>query len=83
MPPRWNTWAGIQAVQFDWERAPKERQVRLSATTARVGDPVRIRMSGVEIEGVIVDASTPVLKVKVKATPLKVKAVKSKRTRTA
>ena len=29
MPPRWNTWAGIQTVQFDWEKEPKERQVRL------------------------------------------------------
>jgi hypothetical protein len=83
MPPRWNSWAGIQSVQFDWEKEPRERQVRLSAPTARVGDPVRIRMSGVEIEGIIADARGPVLKVKVKATPLKVKAVKSKRSRSA
>jgi hypothetical protein len=55
MPPRWNPWAGIRAVQWDWERAPKDRQVRLSAPTARVGDPVRVRMSGVEIEGVITE----------------------------
>jgi hypothetical protein len=66
MSPRWNTWAGIQTVQFDWEKTPKERQVRLAAPTARVGDPVRIRMSGVEIEAVITDASTPVLHMRVK-----------------
>ena len=83
MPPRWNTWAGVQAVQFDWEKQPKDRQVRLAAPIARVGDPVRIRMSGAEIEGVITDASGPVLKVKVKATQVKAKAVKSKRVRSA
>jgi hypothetical protein len=30
-------------VQFDWEKAPKGRQVRLTAPTACEGDPVRIR----------------------------------------
>jgi hypothetical protein len=83
MPPRWNTWAGIQAVQFDWEKAPKDRQVRLAAPTARVGDPVRIRMSGAEIEAVITDASTPVLRVKIKPAAVKAGATKTKRTRTA
>ena len=56
--------------------------MRLAAPTARVGDPVRVRMSGVEIEGVIT-ATTPVLKVKVKATQMKVKAVKTKKLRSA
>ena len=83
MPPRWNAWAGVQSVQWDWEKQPKERQVRLSAATARVGDPVRVRMSGVEIEGVITDASSAVLKVKVKAMQLKAKAVKTKKVRSA
>jgi hypothetical protein len=49
----------------------------------RVGDPVRIRASGVEIEGIIADASTAVLRVKVKATALKMKAMKPKRERSA
>jgi hypothetical protein len=35
------------------------------------------------MEGVITDASTPVLRVKVKAAALKVKTVKSKRERSA
>jgi hypothetical protein len=51
MPPRWNVWATLQAVQFDYERTPKQRPARLAAATANVGDPVRIGMSGVEIEG--------------------------------
>jgi hypothetical protein len=51
MPIRWNTWTLLQAVQFDYEKAPKQRSVRLTTPTAGVGDPVRIGMSGVEIEG--------------------------------
>jgi hypothetical protein len=83
MPPRWNTWATIHAVQWDWEKEPKERQVRLVAAVPQAGDPVRVRMSGAEIEGIITDASTPVLRVKVKATVLKVNAVKTKRSQSA
>jgi hypothetical protein len=60
----------MQSVQLEWEKTPKLRAVRLAAPTARVGDPVRIAVSGVEIEAQIVDASTSVLQVKVKATPL-------------
>ena len=81
MPPRWNTWAGVQPVQWDWEKQPKDRQVRLAAPTAHAGDPVRIRMAGAEVEGIIIDASTPVLRVKLKSTP--VKAQPKRRTRTA
>ena len=42
-------------------------------------DPVRVRMCGVEIESVIIDASTLALKVKVKAMSLKVKGVRTKK----
>ena len=81
MPPRWNTWAILEAVQFDWEKQPKDREVRLAAPTARAGDPVRIRTSGMEIEAVITDPSAPVPRVNVKAAALKMKAVKTKRVR--
>jgi hypothetical protein len=83
MPPRWNGWATLQAVQFDYERTPKQRPVRLAGPTANVGDPVRIGMAGVEIEGRITDASTPVLRVSVKAKPLRARPKPTKRTRTA
>jgi hypothetical protein len=73
MPPRWNTWALVQAVQLDYEKAPKERAVRLAAPAASVGDPVRVGISGVEIEGHIARIVGPVLHVKVKAAPLKAK----------
>ena len=71
MAPRWNTWAGIQVVQLDFEKAPKERRVRLATPTPIVGDPVRIGMSGVEIEGRIASIAGNVLHVKVKATQLR------------
>jgi hypothetical protein len=80
MPLRWNTWALVQAVRLDYEKTTKERPVRLAAPTARVGDPVRIGISGMEIEGRITDASTSLLHVKVNATPLKMKPIKRSRT---
>jgi len=81
MPVRWNTWAAIQAVQLDFEKTPKERQVRLSAPAAAVGDPVRIQVSGVEIEGRITKIDGAVLRVKVKATPARTRP--TRRTKTA
>ena len=56
--------------------------MRLAAPTARAGDPVRILTSGVEIEAVITDASTPVLHVRVKPAAVTAGAAKTKRTRT-
>jgi hypothetical protein len=61
-------------------RTAKERPVRLSASAPRVGDPVRIGVSGVEIEAQIVDASGPVLRVKVKAAALRAKSRKCAKT---
>jgi hypothetical protein len=76
MPIPWNTWTLLQAVQLDYERTPKQRPVRLAGPTAVVGDPVRIGMSGVEIEGRIVDASSPVLRVKIKPIALHARPIK-------
>ena len=50
---------------------------------ARVGEPVRVGVSGVEIEGQIASIAGSVLHVKVKVAPLKVNTAKAKRTRTA
>jgi hypothetical protein len=76
MPPRWGTWALVQAVQLDYEKAPKERAVRLAAPAAAIGDPVRVGVSGVEIEGRSARIVGPVLHVKVKAAQLKAKRVR-------
>jgi hypothetical protein len=71
MPVRFNASTLLRAVQFDYERAPRPRLVRLSAPTDVVGDPVRIRMAGVEVEARIVEATGPMLRVNLKATPLR------------
>ena len=70
-----------QAVLLDFEKAPNLRPVRLAAPSARVGDPVRVGMSGAEIEGRISATSGFVLHVKVKATQLR--AERKRRTKTA
>jgi hypothetical protein len=64
---------------LDYEKTPKERPVRLTAPTAVVGDPVRIGISGVEIEGRIIDAGGPILRVKVKPTVLRAGLIKRAR----
>lgn len=66
-----------------FEKTPKERSVCLAGLAARVGDPVRVSLSGAEIEGQIASIAGSVLLVKVKAAPLKVNAAKPKRKRTA
>lgn len=71
LPPRRNTWAAVQAVQLDYEKARKERPVRLAGPASVVGELVRVGMSGVEIEGCITLVAGSVLQVKVKATTLK------------
>src|SRR3954471_16334096 len=72
MPPRWNARTHLQNVQFDYEKTPKMRQVRLSSATPVPGEPARIAMSGVEVEVVIISAVPGLLTVKVKRTPAKV-----------
>ena len=67
MLPRWNAGTHLQSVQFDYEREPKMRQVRLCSATPVAGEFARIAMSGVEIE-VIVSAVPGLLTVKVKRT---------------
>src|SRR4051812_23410274 len=53
MPPRSNPWTHLQSVQFDHEREPKMRQVRLTTQSPRAGELARIGVSGVEVEAVI------------------------------
>ena len=74
MPPRWNAWTHLQSVQFDYEKEPKPRQVRLSGPSIVVGEPVRVGVSGVEVEAVIAGVEGGVLTVKVRRTPAKVAA---------
>ena len=48
---RWNNWTRLQPVQFEWEDEPQPRVVRLVSESARVDDPVRVTVAGVEVEG--------------------------------
>jgi hypothetical protein len=56
---QWNK-RRLQAVQFEWEEEPQPRAVRLVSKSAQVGDPVRVTVAGVEVEGRIeaVESST-------------------------
>ena len=47
---RWNNWTRLQAVEFEWEDEPQPRAVRLISESARVDDPVRVTVAGVEVE---------------------------------
>jgi len=71
MPPRWNAWTHLQNVQFDHEREPKMRQVRLTTPSPVPGELARIQVSGVEVEAVIISVVPGLLTVKVKRTPAK------------
>ena len=50
----------LEPVQFEWEEEPQLRAVRLVSKSAQVGDPVRVTVAGVEVEGRIeaVESST-------------------------
>ena len=58
--PRWSKRTRLQAAQFEWEQEAQFREVRLSSTSVNVGDPVRVAVAGVEVEGRIeaVESST-------------------------
>lgn len=62
--PRWNPTTTLHAVQFDWEDQSTTRPVRLTCPSPATGAPVRIGMSGAEVEGVIVELSSGVLHVR-------------------
>jgi hypothetical protein len=54
----------LQAVQFEWEAEPHLRDVRLVKAPARVGDPVNVTVSGVEVEGRIEAVEASMLRVR-------------------
>jgi hypothetical protein len=56
-------------VQFEHERAPSPREVRLCGPTARVGDPVRVAMGGAEVEGWIAEVAQAILYVEIGKRP--------------
>ena len=51
MMPQWNDRTHLQLAQFEWEEELQLRPVRLVSASAQVGDPVRVTVAGVEVEG--------------------------------
>ena len=62
--PRWNLSTTLIDVQFDWEDSPNPRPVRLTSTSPKGGDKVRVSMGGAEVEGVIDALTSGVLHVR-------------------
>ena len=62
--PNWNQRTTLIDVQFEWEDTPTPRPVRLTSTSPKDGDSVRVSMGGAEVEGVIVGFETCVLHVR-------------------
>ena len=62
---RWNNWTRIRPVQFEWEDEPQPRAVRLISGSARVDDPARVKVAGVEVEGRIELVESSTLRVRV------------------
>jgi hypothetical protein len=52
-------------VQFEWEDNPQPRVVRLVSESAQAGDPVRVTVAGVEVEGRIEGVESSTLRVRV------------------
>ena len=62
---QWADRARLQAVRFEWEQAPQVRSVRLVSGSAQVGDPVRVTVAGVEVEGRIEAVESSTLRVRI------------------
>lgn len=50
-------------MQFEWEDEPQWRGVRLMGESAQVGDPVRVTVAGIEVEGRIRAVESSILRV--------------------
>jgi hypothetical protein len=66
---RWNDWACVQPVQFDYEAKPIARAVRLTGPSTRRGDPVRVLVGGAELEGRILEIAHSTLLVVIGPKP--------------
>ena len=61
----WRKRTRLQPVQFEWEEEPQLRTVRLVSKSAQVGDPVRVTVAGVEVEGRIEAVGSSTLHVRI------------------
>ena len=61
----WSDRTRLQSVQFEWESEPQLREVRLSGLSAQIGDPVRVGVAGVEVEGRIENVESSTIHVRI------------------
>jgi hypothetical protein len=59
----------LEPVQFEREEEPQPRAVRLVSESARVDDPVRVTVAGVEVEGRIEEVEFSILRGRVGPWP--------------
>jgi hypothetical protein len=75
--PRWNDWTTRRLVQFAYEAEAAPRAVRLTSAGTRVGEAVRVGMSGVEVEGRITAIDGTILRVELSAQSARKKMAKA------
>ena len=76
--PRWNDRTTLHLVQFDYADQVTLRAVRLTGDAVRVGAPVRVSVSGVEVEGRIAAIDGTILRVELSTPLAKKKMAKAK-----
>ena len=74
--PRWNDRTTLHLVQFDYDPQAALRVVRLTGAGARVGEPVRVSLSGVEVEGRVAAIDGTILRVELSAPRVKKRMAK-------
>jgi hypothetical protein len=75
--PRWNDWTTRRLVQFDYEDEAVSRVVRLTNRGTRVGEAIRVGISGVEVEGRLTAIDGTTLRVVLSARAAKKKMAKA------
>jgi hypothetical protein len=61
----WSKRTRLQPARFEWENEPQLREVRFSNVSVQVGDPVRVAVAGVEVEGRIEGIESSTLHVRI------------------
>src|SRR5687768_2440904 len=75
--PLWNDWMTRRLVQFEYENEARSRDVRLTGAGTRVGELVRVGLSGVEVEGHITAIEGTILRVALSTQSAKKKMAKA------
>src|SRR5687767_8385363 len=66
MTKKWNRRTLLYRVQLDYESRAREREVRLAGPKPQISDPIRVALSGAEVEGEIVDVEGSIIHVQLR-----------------